>query len=172
MTERTNATTAALTITANDRSKVQGTTLSLGTTAFSTGGLVGSDGISSVTLTSAGADAGAAAGTYPIVPSNAVAASGTSLANYTVSYVNGTLTVTRGNRQRPDGDDHDGRRRARSTSSDQVVYASYKCVAVNRVAVASCVGAVRERLADRHVDGRLSTRSRSPAPTSTAARRR
>jgi hypothetical protein len=85
--------TALLTITANDRSKLYGQTLSLGTTAFSTSGLVNGDGVATVTLSSAGADAGAAAGTYPIVPSDAVAAAGSDLSNYSISYANGTLTV-------------------------------------------------------------------------------
>ena len=84
---------ALLTITASDRSKLYGQTLSLGTTAFSTLGLVDSDGVDGVTLTSAGAAAGAAAGTYPIVPSAAVAAAGTDLSNYSITYANGTLTV-------------------------------------------------------------------------------
>ena len=46
--------------------------------------------MTSVTLTSAGAAAAAAVGTYPIVPSAAV---GTGLGNYTITYTNGTLTV-------------------------------------------------------------------------------
>jgi carboxypeptidase family protein len=85
--------TKTLTITASDRSKVYGATLTLGTTAFTTSGLVPGDGIAGVTLTSAGAAAGAAPGTYPIVPSAAVAAGGTNLGNYDVHYANGTLSV-------------------------------------------------------------------------------
>ncbi len=84
---------AELTITANDRSKLYGQSLSLGTTAFTASGLVGSDGIAGVTLTSAGATAVAALGQYAIVPSAAVAGAGTDLDNYSVGYVNGTLTV-------------------------------------------------------------------------------
>jgi hypothetical protein len=84
---------ALLTITANDRDKFYGQALSLGTTAFTASGLVGSDSVSGVTLTSSGADAGAAPGTYPIVASDAVAGSGTDLDSYTVDYVDGTLTV-------------------------------------------------------------------------------
>ena len=47
-----------------------------------------------MTLTSAGAPATAtvAGSPYPIIPSAAV---GTGLANYTITYVAGTLTVTR-----------------------------------------------------------------------------
>ncbi len=81
-----------LTITADDQSKTYGDTLTLGTTAFTTAGLVGSDTVTSVTLTSAGAAAGAtvAGSPYAIVAS---AASGTGLGNYTIGYVDGALTV-------------------------------------------------------------------------------
>ena len=44
-----------------------------------------------MTETSTGAAATATVGTYPIVPSAATCATG--LSNYTISYVNGTLTV-------------------------------------------------------------------------------
>ncbi len=84
---------APLTITANDRQKTYGQSLSLGSTAFSTSGLVGSDSVSAVTLSSSGAGSAAHAGTYPIVPSAAVAGNGTDLSNYTITYGNGTLTV-------------------------------------------------------------------------------
>ena len=86
-----------LTVTATSRSKPFGTTLSLGSTAFSTaaGQLVNGNTVAGVTLTSAGGAAGAAVGAYPIVPSGAT---GTGLANYTISYVNGTLTVAIPNR--------------------------------------------------------------------------
>ncbi|NGM63615.1 fibronectin type III domain-containing protein, partial [Sphingobacterium sp. SGG-5] len=47
----------ALTITAKDRSKTYGTALTLGTTEFTASGLVNSDMVTSVTLTSAGAAA-------------------------------------------------------------------------------------------------------------------
>ena len=83
----------ALTITANNRSKTYGDTVTFAGTEFTTVGLVGSDTVTSVTLTSAGAAASAAvAGSpYSIVPSAAV---GTGLGNYTITYVNGTLTVS------------------------------------------------------------------------------
>jgi hypothetical protein len=84
---------AALLITAHDRSKVYSQALDLGTTAFSASGLVGSDSVSGVTLTSSGAAADATAGTYPIAASLAVAGSGTDLGNYAVDYGSGTLTV-------------------------------------------------------------------------------
>ena len=51
------------------------------------------DTVTGVTLTSTGAPAAAAVGSYPIVPSAAV---GSGLSNYTITYENGTLTVTPG----------------------------------------------------------------------------
>ena len=84
--------TAALTITANSTSKTYGNTLSFAGTEFTDSGLANSDTISSVTLTSAGAAASAqvAGSPYSIVPSMPV---GTGLSNYTIAYVNGSLTV-------------------------------------------------------------------------------
>jgi hypothetical protein len=81
---------AALTITASGQAKTYGQTAALGTTAFTTSGLVNSDTVSGVTLSSTGAVGTAGAGTYAIVPGSAV---GTGLSNYTIGYVNGTLTV-------------------------------------------------------------------------------
>ena len=83
----------ALTITANNRSKTYGTTVTFAGTEFTTSGLVGSDTVTGVTLTSAGAAAGAAVSgsPYAIVPSAAV---GTGLGNYDITYDNGTLTVS------------------------------------------------------------------------------
>jgi hypothetical protein len=81
---------ATLTITADDDSKVSGTLKTFSSTAFTQTGLVGGDTITGVTETSTGAAVSAAVGTYPIVPG---AATGTGLGNYTISYVNGTLTV-------------------------------------------------------------------------------
>ena len=80
-----------LTITATNQAKAYGSTLTLGTSAFTTSGLLSGDHVNSVTLTSAGAAAGAAAGNYPIVPS---AAAGNGLAKYTIVYANGTLAVS------------------------------------------------------------------------------
>ena len=82
----------ALTITADSRSKTYGDTVTFAGTEFTTSGLVNSDTVTSVTLTSSGAGAAAtvAASPYSIVPS---AAAGSGLANYSISYVNGTLTV-------------------------------------------------------------------------------
>jgi len=86
-------TAAPLTITPNNRSKVYGQTVTFAGTEFTTSGLVNSDTVTSVTLTSAGAAATAAvAGSpYNIVPSVAL---GTGLGNYTIAYANGQLTVT------------------------------------------------------------------------------
>ena len=83
---------ATLTITASNQGKTYGQTANLGTTAFTETGLVNSDTISGVTLTSSGAVATAsvAGGPYSIVASNA---QGSGLDNYTVGYVNGALTV-------------------------------------------------------------------------------
>ena len=81
---------APLTITANNDSKTYGTLKTFSGTAFTETGLVNGDTITGVTETSTGAAASATVGTYPIVPS---AATGNGLSNYTISYVNGTLTV-------------------------------------------------------------------------------
>ena len=83
---------ASLTIDANDLSKVYGTAYTFLGTEFTTTGLTGSDAVTSVTLTSLGAPATAsvAGSPYVITPSAAV---GSGLANYTITYNNGTLTV-------------------------------------------------------------------------------
>jgi MBG domain (YGX type) len=71
-----------------------GNTFTFSGTEFtiSVGSLVGTDAISSVTLTSAGAAAGAAVGSYPIAPSAAVFGSGLAT-NYAITYANGTMNV-------------------------------------------------------------------------------
>jgi len=83
---------ATLTVTASNQSKTYGTTLDLGTTAFTETGLVNSDTLTAVTLSSPGtvATATVAGGHYAITPSNAA---GTGLSNYTISYSDGALTV-------------------------------------------------------------------------------
>jgi len=91
-TQTTTAQLAPLTITANSRSKVYGQTVTFLGTEFTVTGLLFTDTVTSVTLTSAGAAATAAVGTYPIIPSAAVGSPG--LVNYNITYVNGTLTVT------------------------------------------------------------------------------
>ena len=70
--------------------KTYGDLVTFAGTEFTPAGLVNGDVVTSVTLTSAGAAAAAAVGTYPIVPSAAI---GTGLGNYTITYTNGTLTV-------------------------------------------------------------------------------
>jgi hypothetical protein len=84
-------TKAALTVTANNQSKTYGNTFTFAGTEFTTSGLLNSDAVTSVTLTSTGSAAAANVGTYNIVPSNAL---GTGLTNYTITYTNGTMTVT------------------------------------------------------------------------------
>jgi len=85
-------TPAPLTVTASNASKIYGQTLTLGAgqTAFTTSGLVSGDSVTSVTLSSAGADSNAVSGPYPITPSLAV---GSGLSNYNITYSNGVLTV-------------------------------------------------------------------------------
>ena len=80
-----------LTITADDRAKTQGYSITFAGTEFAAVGLVNSDSVTSVTLTSAGADASAPNGDYPITASAAV---GTGLGNYSITYFDGILTVS------------------------------------------------------------------------------
>ena len=84
----------ALTITADDLTKTYGDSITFAGTEFSTSGLVNADTVDSVTLTSSGAAATASVGgsPYDIVASAAV---GTGLANYTITYIDGELTVTK-----------------------------------------------------------------------------
>ncbi len=86
-------TPAPLTITADNETKTYGQTETLTGTDFTTSGLVNSDSVSSVSLSSTGtAGTAAVAGSpYAIIASGAV---GSGLSNYTISYVNGSLTVT------------------------------------------------------------------------------
>jgi hypothetical protein len=83
---------ATLTITAKNDSKTYGTVKTFSGSAFTEIGLVTANGdtITAVTETSTGAPASATVGTDPIVPSGAT---GSGLSNYTIGYVNGTLTV-------------------------------------------------------------------------------
>ncbi len=83
-------TPASLTITADNQSKVYGTNANLGTTAFTTTGLLNSDTITGVTLASLGSPATASVGTYALTSSNAT---GAGLSNYTISYAAGDLSV-------------------------------------------------------------------------------
>ena len=84
-----------LTIAASAQNTNYGTSYALGTSSFTSSGLVNSDAVSSVTLKYSGATSVAGttnAGTYTsgIIPS---AASGTGLSNYSISYVAGNLVV-------------------------------------------------------------------------------
>lgn len=85
---------ASLTVTANSQSKTYGQTLTFAGTEFVPSSLVNSDTVTGVTLTSSGAisNAAVAGSPYAIMPSSAV---GTGLGNYTINYVNGTLTVNK-----------------------------------------------------------------------------
>jgi len=87
-------TAKAAAVTANNRMKTYGDAVTFAGTEFTTSGFVSSDGVTSVTLTSAGAAASATVTTpgptYAIVPSGAV---GTGLGNYAITYQNGTLTI-------------------------------------------------------------------------------
>ena len=91
--------TAELTITADNRSKTYGDSLSLGTTAFTSSGLKNSETIGSVALNSAGGydtDTSASAGTYPypgdITAGNASGGTFTA-SNYSITYNTGDLAV-------------------------------------------------------------------------------
>lgn len=81
---------ALLTIKAADQEKEFHTAIDLGNSKFTTINLAVGDTITNVSLYSTGADAKAKMGVYPIIPSNAA---GVGLANYAISYQNGTLTV-------------------------------------------------------------------------------
>jgi len=83
-----------LTVTANDAAKIYGNTVTLPLTAFTTVGLVNGDTVSSVTETSPGtvANAPVAGSPYVITPSSATGSF--TATNYTLSYVNGKLTVS------------------------------------------------------------------------------
>jgi len=82
--------TKSASVTASNTNKTYGDTVTFAGTEFMTSGFINGDGVSSVTLTSDGASATGSAGAHNIVPSAAV---GSGLGNYTINYVNGTLTV-------------------------------------------------------------------------------
>ncbi|HEX2270879.1 MAG TPA: MBG domain-containing protein [Pyrinomonadaceae bacterium] len=89
---------APLTITASNKTKTYGDTVvfdeTTPSTDFSVAGLLNADTVDSITLTSAGAVATApvSGSPYNIVPSTGV---GTGLENYSITYINGTLTVNK-----------------------------------------------------------------------------
>lgn len=83
-----------LTVTASNRTKPFGQTLTLGSSGFTSSGLVGSETIGSVTLTASGGTQSAdPVGTYEITPSTAAGGSFNPF-NYDILYQPGTLTVT------------------------------------------------------------------------------
>ncbi len=90
-------TAAPLTITANNTSTQYGLGTTLGTTAFSSSGLVNGETLTGVILSSTGSAATANAGSYNISGSSAIGANGFVASNYNISYANGTLTVTPAN---------------------------------------------------------------------------
>ncbi|MDX2036288.1 MAG: MBG domain-containing protein [Isosphaeraceae bacterium] len=85
-------TPVGLTIRANDASKVYGEERAFSGLEFTAEGLINDDSAASVSLASAGAEAGAgvAGSPYPIVPSSAV---GSGLENHTITYVLRSLTI-------------------------------------------------------------------------------
>ena len=85
---------ARLVITADNQSKTYGQTFTFDGDEFTTSGLVTGDSVTSVGLSSNGADAPAWAGDYDI---NLGKVSGNSLSNYDITYVDGTMTVNKAN---------------------------------------------------------------------------
>ncbi|MDQ0640272.1 gliding motility-associated-like protein [Pedobacter sp. W3I1] len=87
-------TRAALNITAANRTKIYGDEVVFAGNEFTSTGLVNGNSVSSVTLNSTGvvSTASVTGSPYAIVPSSAV---GSGLENYTINYVNGSLTVNR-----------------------------------------------------------------------------
>ncbi len=85
-----------LVLTANDATKVYGTTFTPAGTAFTKTGLVNSDTVTSVAETSTGSapTASVAGSTYPIVITPGSATGSFTATNYTISYVDGKLAVT------------------------------------------------------------------------------
>ena len=82
----------ALTITANNATKIYGETPTLGGSAFTSSGLVTGETIGSVTLSSGGTAVSANVGNHAITPSAASGGSFT-VSNYAIDYRDGTLTV-------------------------------------------------------------------------------
>ena len=83
---------ATLSLTANSTNKLYGSPLVFAGTEYTVAGLTNSDTIASATLSSAGTNATATIGNYPIAITNA---SGSGLTNYSLTYIAGTLTVTK-----------------------------------------------------------------------------
>jgi hypothetical protein len=89
---------APITIKAKDTTKVYGEVMNLNPKAFtiSEGEMMFDESVEQVSLSSAGVPVTATAGTHPIIPTDAIGSEGTDLANYTTTYANGILTVTKG----------------------------------------------------------------------------
>jgi filamentous hemagglutinin family protein len=89
-------TPAPLTLTANDASKAYGTAFTPAGTAFTQTGLVNSDTVTSVVVTTAGspATASVAGSPYPIVITPGSSTGTFTPTNYVITYVDGRLTVT------------------------------------------------------------------------------
>ena len=81
-----------LTITALDYSKCVGVNYVLPSNGYSIEGLVGSQSIDNVTLSSTGNPSNSVVGTYPIVAQNAIGGTFNN-SNYSITYIDGTLTV-------------------------------------------------------------------------------
>jgi len=86
-------TPAPLTITANNTSTQYGLGTTLGTTAFTSSGLVNGETLTGVTLASTGAANTSSVGSYNITASSATGANGFATGNYNISYANGSLSV-------------------------------------------------------------------------------
>ncbi|QEL66371.1 hypothetical protein OTERR_28950 [Oryzomicrobium terrae] len=86
---------AALTVTAANASKTEGSLLAFTGTEFTTGGgqLKNDETLVRVDLSSSGAPADAKAGSYAIAVGNAQGGNGFDASNYDIAYVNGVLSV-------------------------------------------------------------------------------
>ena len=96
-TNKFGITTRPITLTATDRSKTYGTTLDLGTTAFTKTAdtYAGSETATAVALASDGAINTADVTTYPITIGTATGTGGFLASNYAITYTSGTLTVNK-----------------------------------------------------------------------------
>src|SRR5262249_40255646 len=86
--------TAALDITATDKTKTYGQTVTFAGAEFTSSGLQNGETIGSVALSSTGAAATAVVGSYDILVSDATGGTFTA-SNYTTTYHKGTLTITK-----------------------------------------------------------------------------
>lgn len=88
---------APLTITANSFTKTYGDTITLIGNEFSTSGLKNSETTSTATLTTTGAVATApySSTPYSVTPSAVLGANGFNTSNYTITYVNGGINVSK-----------------------------------------------------------------------------